>query len=138
VYSDEAKGNSFFKLCRPVPYSKLIKTLRQYDAAMHIFGSKVNPNIGSMTFKKLRYCSANKVFDFIEAGLPSLIHNGFLQQGILRHYGYAVPIEDISQAREHLMEWFSRRKKRLIQPTTLAAQSKRLSQIYKELMKSKK
>jgi len=102
LYLAETERNSFFHLHRPLPYEELMRVLPQYDAAMHIMGVSINENLGRATRSKLDYSTANKLFDYIEAGLPVIVHNGKHQRGLVRHYGYSVEISDLSALRTAL------------------------------------
>lgn len=103
LYLAEAETNPYFHFHQPLPNDRLLEVLRQYDAAMHIMGVSVNHNLGRATRAKLDYSTANKLFDYIEAGLPVIIHDGKHQRGVVRHYGATVEITDIEHVREALL-----------------------------------
>lgn len=104
LYLTEARVNPYFHFHEPLPNDGLLKVLRQYDAAMHIMGVSVNGNLGRATRAKLDYSTANKLFDYIEAGLPVIIHDGRHQRGLVRHYGRTVEVTHIDHVREALLQ----------------------------------
>jgi hypothetical protein len=81
-----------------------MRELPEYDAAIHIMGVSINNNLGRATRAKLDHSTANKLFDYTEAGLPVIIHNGKHQRGLVRHYGLAVEVDDISLVRQALTQ----------------------------------
>ena len=134
LYLEESKQNPFLHIHHSLPYEELMSELPKYDAALHVAGVTVNKGLGRVTRAKLDYSSANKLFDYIEAGLPVIIHDGKHQRGIVRHYGASVEISDISQAREAL---FSTRNT-MQSPKSSAAMAKhaeRLGRMYQSVVK---
>ncbi|QLQ08357.1 MAG: hypothetical protein HZY76_21790 [Anaerolineae bacterium] len=85
-----------------LPYAGLMAALPTYDFAMHIFGPGIDTQTGQNSPDKLRYSSANKLFDYIEAGLPVIMHSGFHQRGLVRHYGRAIVIDTLDGLAERL------------------------------------
>ena len=133
LYIDESRSNSFFHIYRPVTQTQLAATISRYDAALHIFGVGVSSAPGKNTLAKARYSTAAKLFDYIESGLPVIIHNGLHQRGIVRHFGRVVALIHVNDTREVLVDT-------LFSPTpdsaancTLAAQSGRLISMYSRL-----
>ncbi len=104
VYIEEAKQNRFLHISRPLPHAELIERLPTFDGALHVYGTKIDDDIGMNSPEKSRYSSANKLFDYIEAGLPVIIHRGLHHRGVVRHLGTAVPCSDISEVRQGLVE----------------------------------
>jgi hypothetical protein len=98
LYIKENETNEHFHFYRTVPYGELIDRLGDYDAALHLFEG----GSGRITKDKLNYSTANKLFDYIEAGLPVLIHPGSLQQSIVRRCGTAVTVESLQDVRPAL------------------------------------
>lgn len=133
AYLAEAQASPYFHFHAPLPYAELMAALPAYDFAMHIFGPGINTQTGQNSPDKLRYSSANKLFDYIEAGLPVIMHGGFHQLGLVRHYGRAIPIRTLDglAARLHAERDtpFPRRPS-----VTLAYQAPRLDQFYRELL----
>lgn len=130
-YILEAQQNPFLHLHRSVAADVLRAELRQYDAALHVFGKDLNGQVGRVTRAKLDYSSANKIFDYIEANLPVVIHNGRLQRWILRHYGYSIEIENLSCLRAAIIEFRHMRYGRV---PDLESQSGRLGSMYRALI----
>ena len=98
LYLKENELNSFFHFHRPVPYGELIERIGHYDAALHV----VDGSYGRVTEEKLNYSTANKLFDYIEAGLPVIIHRGLLQRSIARRCGTAVTVDSLDNIRPRL------------------------------------
>jgi glycosyltransferase involved in cell wall biosynthesis len=135
VYLSESYQNRFLHIHHSLPYEELMAELPMYDAALHIAGITVNRNLGRVTRAKLDYSSANKLFDYIEAGLPVVIHDGNHQRGIVRHYGTSVEITDISQTRQALLA--ALRTTRLAKPAAaMAYQARRLGRMYRSVVQA--
>lgn len=134
LYLQESARNPFFHIYPTLPYAELMRELPKYDAALHIMGVRVNQSLGSATRPKLDYSTANKLFDYIEAGLPVIIHNGRHQRGVVRHYGATVEITDIGEARGALLHvlraGFSSKLS-----ATIVTHADRLGFMYKYLVK---
>jgi hypothetical protein len=107
AYLQEQFRNPFFHIYPTLPYEELMRELPRYDAALHILGASINTLLGSSTPAKKDCSSANKLFDYIEAGLPVIIHDGRHQRGVVRHYGVSIEVTDIGQARQALMHVLS-------------------------------
>lgn len=133
LYLAESERNSFFHIYRPLPYEALIGVLPQYDAAMHIMGVSINDNLGRATRAKLDYSTANKLFDYIQAGLPVIIHDGKHQRGVVRHYGAAVEITRIDHVRAALLGVLSTGHSMKPNPA-IAVHAVRLDNMYRSLL----
>jgi len=100
IYIEESKQNPYLHLYHPIDYHELAEILPSYDAGIHIMGLAVNTDLGRHARPKLDYSTANKLFDYIEAGLPVIIHNGRHQKGLVRHYSHVIELQDLSNARK--------------------------------------
>jgi len=134
LYLEESKHNPFFHIYRPLPYTELLRELPQYDAAIHIMGVKINQAFGSATRAKLDYSSANKLFDYIEVGLPVIIHDGKHQRGVVRHYGSSVEVSDIARVREVLLSFLSQNRPSK-SSAAIADHVERLDRMYRSVAK---
>jgi hypothetical protein len=103
LYLQESAQNHYFHIYPTLPYAELMCELPKYDAALHVLGAGINTMLGSATSAKINCSSANKLFDYIEAGLPVIIHEGRHQRGVVRHYGVSVEVHDIGQVRQALL-----------------------------------
>ena len=103
LYLQESTRNHFIHIYPTLPYAELMCELPKYDAALHVLGAGINTMLGSATSAKINCSSANKLFDYIEAGLPVIIHEGRHQRGVVRHYGVSVEVHDIGQVRQALL-----------------------------------
>ena len=74
-----------------------MEALAQYYFALHICGPGINDQTGQNTQAKVHYSTANKLFDYIQAGLPVIIHEGFHQRGLVRHYGRAICVQHLDE-----------------------------------------
>ncbi|MFH1884624.1 MAG: hypothetical protein ABIL62_18155 [Planctomycetota bacterium] len=90
IYIEEADQNHYFHFHRSLPHSALMQEISHYDFALHVFGIAVDNELGWYTESKPRYSPSNRLFDYMEAGLPIVIHSGLHGRGLVRHYGIAV------------------------------------------------
>ena len=93
-----AESSPYFHLHTPLAADTLVDSLAEYDAALEVLPEWVVPSgvPWSVTTAKLRTCSANKVFDYIDAGLP-LIHNmpeGSLIAELIDRHGLGIDVTD--------------------------------------------
>lgn len=127
LYLRESETNPYFHFYRPLPYDQLIERLAEYDAALHAFDE-----LGRVTEDKLRYSTANKLFDYIEAGLPVIIHRGRLQRSIVRRCGTAVTVESLENLRAAL-ESALRAGRAPVDRCDLAYHAPRLARMYERV-----
>jgi len=85
-YLSLARDNRFFHFHRPVSHAALQHDLRQYDAGF--FDARFT--IEGYTAWKLRYAASNKIFDYLDAGLPVIATAVPFQRFILARHGAAV------------------------------------------------
>lgn len=133
AYIAESQVNPYFHLHKPLPYPALMQALTQYDFALHIFGPGIHDQTGQNSRAKVHYSTANKLFDYIEAGLPVIIHDGFHQRGLVRHYGRAIAVQRLDELRSRLPA--ARQEPYPVHlSATLAFHAPRLRHFYQELL----
>ena len=71
-YHELERSSKYFHLHQPVAADDLIGELSRYDLAMFLYNEFVCPEQTAATYSKakLRSAASNKLFDFIDAGLP--------------------------------------------------------------------
>lgn len=99
AYRDLERATPYFHLHKPVAPDRLIAELSQYDLAMFAYNESVNPDsfVPCFTADKFRFATSNKVFDFIDAGLPVAYTGGddaFITQ-ILDLHGVRIDLRDV-------------------------------------------
>jgi hypothetical protein len=134
LYLEEDQINPYFHFHRSVPHDVLIRELTQYQAALHVLGPRVNTIIGAVTQEKVNYSTANKLFDYIEAGLPVIIHRGRHQLGIVRHYGKEILVDDLKKIRKDIIAAWQR-PNRSVRTCNLDFHAPRLGKMYRSLVK---
>ena len=132
LYLEEEKRNPFFHLHRPVSQLELQQELVQYDAGIFLYGKDISRALGRMTEAKMHYSSANKLFDYIEAGLVVLLHGGKHQTGLVRHYGSVIVPRDLGQVRSSLVDALSKEFQPR-QSVLIDCQSPRLDKMYRQV-----
>ncbi len=132
-YLAESARNRFFHIYRPLPHDELMKRLASYDAALHVYGTRISADVGRNSPAKVRYSSANKLFVYVEAGLPVIVHDGLHHRGVVRHYGQAIVLESIEHAREGLVRALARPRPANRASCSIAAQAGRLGGMYARL-----
>jgi len=131
IYYEESKENPYFHIYEPVTHTKLMEEMSKYDVGLHIFGIDINHNdCFAFNRAKADYSSAAKLFDYLEMGLPVLVHDGFHQRGIIRHYGRTISVDNIYDVRKSLVECLKRQKPAKTKDFCLDVQAFRLRNMY--------
>jgi hypothetical protein len=131
LYLRETEENEYFHFHMSIPPEQLRRRLAEYDAALHILGPGIHEIRGRITAAKVDQSTANKVFDYLEAGLPVIIHRGRLQRALVRHYGQAIEIDRLEEIPAALR---SLRPKLAHSRPTLAAHAHRLERMYRRVV----
>lgn len=102
-YRELARTNPCFHLHEPLPPDRLVGELTGYDLAMSIYPERFVSTGISQDFRaeKLKHCTTDEFFDYIDAGLP-ILHNlspDSLLSGMLSRHDIGVdagawPIEE--------------------------------------------
>lgn len=102
-YQELARVNPCFHLHEPLPPDRMVHELTRYDLAMSICPERVIPSGMPQGFRaeKLKHCTTNEFFDYIDAGLP-ILHNlssDSLLSGMMTRHDIGIdagawPIED--------------------------------------------
>lgn len=87
----EMEENPFLHLHSPLPYEKLLYELSQYHYGFVGFNFDI-PEDRKMF---LNATTPNKVFDYLSAGLPSIVHNMKASSEIVEKYKIGFTCEDI-------------------------------------------
>ncbi len=83
----------------PIPPDDLIPTLARYDYGLHILSNKVNGIRHRYELRKYEHATANKIFDFIDAGLHILVHGGKFQRFLSTRYGHGRQLHSLDEFR---------------------------------------
>jgi len=132
LYLEEEKRNPFFHLHKSVSQAELRQELVRYDAGLFFYGKDINKALGRQTVAKMHYSVANKLFDYIEAGLVVLLHGGRHQTGLVRHYGPVIVPRDLAQVRSALADTLSKGVKPH-QSVLIDYQAPRLDKMYRHV-----
>ncbi len=98
-YRDLERSTPFFHLHQTVGPDRLIAELAQYDLAMFAYNEDANPDPEQWNYtpNKFRYATSNKVFDFLDAGLP-IAYTGkddaFITR-LLDKYGVRIDLREV-------------------------------------------
>jgi len=91
LYFTESEKNFYFHIHTPLEKSELLKVIGKYDAAINILPHEsISDTKIAYSKAKIKFCTSNKIFDYIEGGLPIILCGGFHQRGIVRRYGKLV------------------------------------------------
>ncbi len=93
-----AHGNpAYVHVNSPVPPDRLIDELARYDAGVQVLSRSVDGSPSDPTYEiaKFNHAAANKVFDYADAGIPVIIHNGSFQRSIVRRYRLGATVRTI-------------------------------------------
>lgn len=131
---DEAKKNPYFHIHNQVPYSILMEEALKYDAAIVFLLNSESKEL-YVTREKFKYATSNKLFDYIESGLPVIYFEKSHMKSLTEHYGTAIMSKSYSDIRKAII---SDKKKQYINnsnTSTLAFHSQRLHTMYSSVLK---
>ncbi len=110
-YRELAASSPYVHLHRATPADRIVGEIRQYDFGMFVYntylnydgvdGSSVPRGALHLSETKLRLCTSNKFFDYLDAGLP-IIHNarpGSNLAKIVEPYGAGIDMGSIPVVR---------------------------------------
>ena len=112
------KESYYFHFHEPVPYSRLAYTLSKYDYGITA-SKKVLDNFNQFnkifTREKYLYCSINKLFDYIEAGIPivgfpmakivnDLVRKGVAISAFVGEYDFSFLLENRNKYRTRVLQ----------------------------------
>ncbi|MCB2212050.1 methyltransferase domain-containing protein [bacterium] len=85
-FSDQER--EFIHLHEPLPPQELVPAISRYDYGLHVLSRNVDLQSERFTARKPEYAAANKLYDFMDAGLRILAHSGRFQQFLIQRYGF--------------------------------------------------
>ena len=142
AYRELANMTPFFKLHNSVPPDKLIEELSQYDVGwmdIRFFTDPYNVTYIYDDRKTGYYGPGNKIFDYVDAGLPFIINLPLFQEWLWKRVSVGVKINDefINNPKQYLsrFDWGLIRKT-VIQARSeyaVTKQAQRLAAFYKTL-----
>lgn len=89
-YINMSYKTPFFHIHTPVAPDDLIKELSQYDFGLLILSRQIDGVEYFYNSNKYKYCIGNKIFDYLDSGLPVIIHNGKFSNFIASRYGTGI------------------------------------------------
>jgi len=81
----------------PLPPDDLIPTLARYDYGLHILSQRIRGVRHRYELRKYEHATANKIFDFIDAGLHILVHGGRFQRFLSTRYGHGRQLHSLDE-----------------------------------------
>lgn len=93
-------GNpGYVHIHHPVPADDLIRVISRYHYGLHLMWPNPVANMDDFPYelRGFDYGSTNKIFDYMDAGLPIFVHNGKLQKFLVERYGNGRAISDHSE-----------------------------------------
>jgi tetratricopeptide (TPR) repeat protein len=93
-------GNpGYIHIHHPVPADDLIREISRYHYGLHLMWPNPMANMDDFPYelRGFDYGSTNKIFDYIDAGLPIFVHKGKLQKFLVERYGNGRAISDHSE-----------------------------------------
>lgn len=138
-YEQIAKQNSYFHFHEAVAQQDLAKELGKYDFGIHT--GFVNDELHTQSAEKYKYCTTLKLFNFMEAGIPTIISDNLIYQAwILERFGGGVTIErkDLEELDKLLISFnYSIKKTNLVNKRiglSLKQNTQRLMVFYQKLI----
>ncbi|MBF0409931.1 MAG: methyltransferase domain-containing protein [Candidatus Riflebacteria bacterium] len=137
-YEKDSAGK--FRLHRTLPYDSLVSELKNYD--LGLFNPYSLENIENTEYL-IKYGMANKVFDYIEAGLPIIIDpRAKMTSYYANKYRIGFTLDEILYSGDfELLEKYSSAKKNLKMAAeyfNIYKQTKRLSDFYFDIIAEKR
>ena len=98
------RKSEYFHLYHTLPIAELLPRLSQYDAGIFMTGFDHSLPSNSYNLNKHKHSSANKIFDYYEAGLPTIIFGAWFLSALMDRYGgnVTLKLENLSNLREVL------------------------------------
>lgn len=98
-YRELERRSPYFHLHRPVAPDDLIGELARFDLGIFVYNTIAAPSWAPfpLTPAKLKHCTSNKFFDYVDAALP-IIHNtapDSLLAGLVDAHGAGVSVRDV-------------------------------------------
>lgn len=92
-YIELERVNKYFHIHRPVPYGQFSKELAKYDYGVIPIRADFSHREINGSYKKERfiYAMANRLFDFLDAGIPMVAATPVLQAKYLESRGVLIP-----------------------------------------------
>lgn len=90
-YLELQRSTEFFHLHKPMPNRELIVKMSEYDIGILILGKQIDNVEDFGKQYKSHYAIGNKLFDFIDAGLPIVLYNSKFSRFIFSRYGVCFP-----------------------------------------------
>jgi hypothetical protein len=131
AYIKASDSNSCLHLHRQLSNRDLIRRLAQFDLGF-FHPSLLGPDLVN-TPDKLRYCASNKIFDYIEAGLPVVLYDSFHQRGLVRHYGAIIEVESFGELLSAIASFRSGENNKCAKSATISHHAPRLVRRYSEV-----
>lgn len=131
-YIEKAKKCEAFEVYKGVPFDKLAETISQYDYGIFPYTKEVYEwdTINHYTNNKLVYCTTNKYFDYIDAGLPII---SVMSKKLLEYLsGFGIVVNWGTD--EYDFEWLKENRSRLKENTIEAHKKLRISEHINELV----
>jgi hypothetical protein len=97
-YRELARESGYFHLHRPLPADRIVHELSGYDLGIFVYNefSGLRHAQCPLTPAKLRCCTSNKFYDYLDAALP-IVHNaaeGSLLSQIVDKHGVGIEVRD--------------------------------------------
>lgn len=101
-YRELESRSPYFHLHEPVPPDQLIGEISQYDLALFVYNELSEPGCVANTYSdaKFRMGASNKIFDFVDAGLPvaHTAYPGSFQSSLLADNGILINLHGMDPA----------------------------------------
>ncbi len=138
-YFDWAKQCPDLHIHRPVPPQTMASELSRYAVALFIFGNLLHlgPDDILSLLPRKDYNLGSRFFDYVEAGVAILAHDGKYTDWLVRRYGlgFRASTEVFSRPREWLTEQIGRLRRHpgIEEAWTMPRQIERLENFYRTL-----
>lgn len=88
-YIEAGEQLAGFHIHHPLPADELIQSMASHTAGIHLAGMNINQSYDNESGEPIRrkYASTNKIFDYLDSGLPIVICDARLQRWLACRYG---------------------------------------------------
>jgi len=133
---EDPEVGQYVHLHYPVPGEKVVEERSQYHFGLHMLSTEVDRVPGNHPFysQEMRhYSSANKIFDYVSAGLFTFVHVGRWTRKLVERYGFGERVLSFDDLVDKARERYTQRVPEIQKVLTTEHATERLVELYASL-----